>query len=95
MSCDRNTIAAEVPVWYYDKRLGETVAGHIDLVQVNRGRLWLLDYKPHAARENPDKVMRQLGAYARALGYRAGIAPGEIRCGWFDEEGFFGFMPLS
>lgn len=33
----------------------------------------------------------QLGAYARALGYRAGIAPGEIRCGWFDEEDFFGF----
>ena len=51
----------------------------------------LPDYMPHAAHENPAKGMRHLGAYARALGYRAGIAPGEIRCGWFDEEDFFGF----
>jgi len=93
LSCDRNTITTEVPVWFFDKRLQETVAGHIDLVQVNFGQVWILDYKPNAARENRTKVRTQLSLYARGLAYRTGLKLEEIRCAWFDETDCYDFTP--
>ncbi len=45
LSCDRATIATEVPVYFYDKALSGTVTGHIDILQWNFGRLYVLDYR--------------------------------------------------
>jgi len=93
LSCDRNTVATEVPVWFYDKRLGATVTGHIDVLMANFGKLWVLDYKPRAAKENPAKVASQLALYAQALVYRAGVNRQDIRCAWFDDRDCFAFAP--
>jgi hypothetical protein len=92
LSCDRNTIATEVPVWHYDKQLG-SIAGHIDILQVNFGELWVLDFKPNTAKEDPAKVATQLTLYARGLAYRAEVPLAEIRCAWFDESDCFSFRP--
>lgn len=67
LSCDRNTVATEVPIWFFDRQQGVTITGHIDLIQVNFGKVWVLDYKPRTAKENPLKVGTQLTLYARAL----------------------------
>ena len=93
LSCDRNTVATEVPVWFFDKRLGATVTGHIDVLMANFGKLWVLDYKPRAAKENPAKVASQLALYAQALVYRAGVNRQDIRCAWFDDRDCFAFAP--
>lgn len=96
LECDRNTVATEVPVWFYDKRLG-TIAGHIDMLQIWRDRVTILDYKPGAAAEKPDKVCTQLTLYAHALSLRARIPLSSIQCGWFDEKDawFFDPVPLA
>jgi hypothetical protein len=94
---DSCTVAREVPVWYWDKRLGG-VAGHIDLVQVRFGNIWILDYKPGAgaiARRSKleREVITQLYLYALALSFRTGIPLSEFRCAWFDECVYYCFDP--
>ncbi len=86
LHCDRNTVAIEVPVWYWDKQQGRGICGHIDLLQVKFGKVWILDYKPHAEKENPGKTAAQLYNYALGLSFRTRIKLSEIRCGWFDEK---------
>lgn len=92
LSCDRNTIAVEVPVYFHHKGLG-SVTGHIDILQINFGKAHILDFKPHAKKENPAKVMTQLTLYAMALTYRAKLKFGDIVCAYFDEERMFQFSP--
>lgn len=92
LSCDRNTLAVEVPISFYDRQLGK-VAGHLDILQVNRGRLYLLDYKPGAKKEKPEKVITQLTCYARGIFLRCGIPMEEMRCAWFDEDDYYSFTP--
>ena len=90
LSCDRDTIAVEVPIWYWDKEKGG-VCGHIDILQIRYGKIYIMDYKPNASKENRDKVISQLYGYAVGLGFRAGLSLKDIRCGWFDEKGVFVF----
>lgn len=90
LSCDRDTIAVEVPVWYWDKKLGG-VCGHIDILQIRYGKVYIMDYKPEASKENVDKVVSQLYSYALGLSFRAGLRLEDIRCGWFDGEKAFVF----
>ncbi|HMA83261.1 MAG TPA: hypothetical protein VKP59_03435, partial [Candidatus Thermoplasmatota archaeon] len=45
------TVAVEVPVWYWEKRVGDGVTGHIDLLQIRNDMVYILDYKPKAAKE--------------------------------------------
>jgi hypothetical protein len=82
---DNATIATEVPVWAYDKKLG-AISGHIDILQIRFGKVWIADYKPGAKREDKSKVISQLFWYARSLSFRANIPLSEIRCCYFDEE---------
>jgi hypothetical protein len=89
---DSSTIATEVPVWAYDKRLG-SLSGHIDVLQVRFGKVWVLDYKPSARHEDRLKVASQLYWYARALSFRAKLPMKDIMCAWFDEEACFEFDP--
>lgn len=92
LSCDRNTIAVEVPVYFYDRRLG-TIAGHVDLLQITPYGVQILDYKPSAAKEHPGKVTTQLTLYANALRLRADVPLNKISCGYFDEHDLFTFRP--
>lgn len=41
LNCDRDTIAVEVPVWYWDKVQNIGVCGHIDVLQVKFGKVWV------------------------------------------------------
>ncbi len=70
-----------------------SVAGHIDLLQNKFNTLYILDFKPNAAKEQKRKVATQLNLYALALAKRAHLSLEEIRCAWFDEEDFFSFKP--
>lgn len=70
-----------------------SVAGHIDLLQWKFNTLYILDFKPNAAKEQKRKVATQLNLYALALAKRANLSLSEIRCAWFDEEDFFSFKP--
>lgn len=92
LCCDRNTIAVETPIYYFDKQLG-SITGHIDILQVNFGKVRILDYKPSAAREKPEKVVTQLSLYARALSFRTGIPLEQMTCCYFDEEHCYEFEP--
>jgi len=91
LSCDRDTIAVEVPVWYWDKKSDTGVCGHIDILQVKNGKVWVLDYKPNAEAENVDKVVSQLYNYALGLSFRSKLSLDDVRCGWFDENKMFVF----
>lgn len=92
LSCDRNTIAVEVPVVCRLPGVG-IVTGHIDILSANRGHLYILDYKPQAAKENPGKVVTQLALYATGLVQSVGLAWSDLRCAYFDEEDYYAFDP--
>jgi len=92
IACDRNTIAVEIPVVCHIPGVGP-VAGHIDILQVNKDRIYILDYKPNASKESPSKVVTQLMLYAAALVQSAALSWDEIRCAYFDEEDYYSFAP--
>ena len=89
---DTNTIATEVPVWAYDKKLG-AICGHIDVLQIKADRVRIADYKPGTRCQDKGKVVSQLYWYARALSFRAKIPLEKINCCYFDEEICMEFEP--
>jgi len=91
LNCDRDTAAVEVPVWYWDKKRGVSVCGHVDLVQVKYGKIWVLDYKPNASSENFYSVVSQLYSYALGLSFRSRVGLGNIKCAWFDGDKMYCF----
>ena len=88
---DTATVACETPVWFWDKYLDIAICGHIDILQIRNGIIYVLDYKPNAARENEHKVASQLYLYARGLSFRSGIPLNRFRCAWFDENDYYEF----
>ena len=88
---DKATIACEVPIWYWEKSIDSGVTGHIDILQVRRGNVFILDYKPGAAKDK--KAAQQLYHYAVALSFRAKVPFEKIRCAWFDEDVYFEYSP--
>lgn len=90
---DTATVACEVPVWYWDKKMDINISGHIDLLQIRSDKIYVLDYKPGAAWEDEQKVASQLYLYARGLSFRTGIPLNRFRCAWFDESDYFEFSP--
>lgn len=92
LCCDRDSVAVEVPVWYWEKGFGG-ISGHIDILQVKNGKVYVLDFKPNANKENFDAVVSQLFHYARALSFRTGVSLDNFRCGWFDWKDYFEFNP--
>lgn len=85
------TIACEVPVWFWEKSIDSGFTGHIDLLQVKNGRVFILDYKPDARKEK--KAPAQLYHYASGLSFRTKIPLGNFRCAWFDRKDYFEFEP--
>lgn len=90
---DTATIACEVPVWFWNKKMGLNISGHIDILQIRQNKIFVLDFKPNAAKENKEKVTSQLYLYARALSYRTSIHLNRFRCAWFDENNYYEFSP--
>lgn len=96
---DSKTVASEVPLWLDPHehelvlRLGEpgSLTGHIDILRVEEGVVWVWDYKPGAAKEK--YAAAQTWAYALMLSRRTGLPLERFRCGWFDERDAFIFQP--
>ncbi|MCK4364829.1 MAG: IS1 family transposase [Thermoplasmatales archaeon] len=86
---DKATVACEVPVWYWEKSIDDGVTGHIDILQVRGGNVYILDYKPGASKDK--KAVQQLYHYAVALSFRAKIPFDRIMCAWFDEKSYYEF----
>jgi transposase-like protein len=89
---DSATIAVEVPVYLFPKeapdlKLADVLTGHIDVLQVRFGKVWILDYKPEAKRETRAKY--QLYLYARALSVRTGIPLSRFGLAYFDDRDYF------
>ena len=87
---DSATVAVEVPVYLTEKESGykKPLTGHIDLIQVRSNRIHVLDYKP----DQSGNVVNQLHLYAKCLKKRTRIP--NITCAYFDENGYFQFMPF-
>ena len=71
----------------------EPLTGHIDILQVKNNKIYILDYKPKAAKENKQKVASQLILYANALYFRTKIPLKDIYCAYFDEFDYYIFKP--
>jgi len=69
------------------------ITGHIDMLQVKFGRIYVLDFKPEAAKEKD--AWCQVFAYALALSERTGVWLRNFRCAWFDDLRYYEFDPCS
>jgi len=92
---DSSTVAVEVPVWLWEKNLNMGVAGHIDVLQIRQGRIFILDFKPEAQREDEQGVASQLFWYASGLSFRTSIPLREFACAWFDDRIYYEFSPIE
>jgi len=70
---------------------GEYLTGHIDLIQIRNGSIYIMDFKPSAKKEKP---IEQLTIYALALSRLTGIRLYHFKCAWFDSKDYFEFFPL-
>jgi ATP-dependent exoDNAse (exonuclease V) beta subunit len=89
---DSATVAVEVPVFLLpheapDLTLTGALTGHIDVLQVRSGRVWILDYKPDARKET--RATFQLYLYARALSVRTKIPLDRFGLAYFDDRDYF------
>ena len=73
------------------RKMPKLLTGHIDLVQIRNGLIYLLDYKPNASKEKP---IEQLTWYALAMSRLTGLRIFNFVCGWFDEKDYYQFYPL-
>ena len=92
---DSSTIAVEVPVWFWEKNLDLGISGHIDILQVRQGKIFVLDFKPLACKEKDSKVASQLYLYASGLSFRTRIPLKDFRCAWFDKNVYYEFNPMD
>jgi len=90
---DCSTIACEVPVWFWEKFLDMGISGHIDILQVRKGNIYILDYQPDARRENKKTIASQLFLYASGMSFRTKIPLMKFRCAWFDQNNYYEFNP--
>lgn len=100
LQADPKTISVEVPLWLDCHELAQyetifestdSLSGHIDVLRVENGKVWIWDYKPAAAKEK--WAATQLNTYATMLSARTGVALDDIRCGYFDDKTSFVFAP--
>lgn len=97
---DDKTIAMEVPIWLesdeikiYNELFGteEPLTGHIDVLRIEDGKIWVWDYKPNA--KNEKYAITQTYFYALMLSKRTGIDLNNFRCGYFDSQYAYIFKP--
>ncbi len=97
---DDKTIAVEVPIWIKEDELEnynqifktkEPLTGHIDLLRIEDGKVWVWDYKPNAHKEK--FATTQTYFYALMLSRRTGVDIEKFRCGYFDSCYAYVFKP--
>lgn len=97
---DERTIGVEVPIWIMPYELERfrsifgsemPLSGHIDVLRIEDGNVWIWDYKPGASKEK--YASTQVYFYALMLSQRTGIALDKFRCGYFDEKVAYVFKP--
>ena len=97
---DNQTIAMEVPIWMMPDELDcfrpllksdEPLTGHIDVLRIQDGKVWIWDYKPNAHLEK--YASTQTYFYALMLSGRTGIPLEKFRCGYFDKYYAYVFKP--
>lgn len=97
---DNKTIAMEVPLWLTPNEMstlpsffGTTnpLTGHIDVLRIEDGTVWIWDFKPNAHKEK--YAQTQVFFYALMLSMRTGIPLESFRCGYFDEKIAYLFQP--
>jgi len=69
----------------------EYITGHIDLIQIRNGLIYIMDFKPSAKKEKP---IAQLMIYALALSRLTGLKLYNFKCAWFDDKNYYEFFPL-
>ncbi|MBR9690620.1 PD-(D/E)XK nuclease family protein [Candidatus Woesearchaeota archaeon] len=97
---DNNTIGVEVPIWGMPEEIDEfgslskhPLTGHIDVLQVADGKIWVWDYKPNAKQEK--FAVTQTYVYALMLSKRTKIPLKNFMCGYFDEKNTYTFEPAK
>jgi len=90
---DKSTIACELPVWFWEKYVDLGICGHIDILQVRKGNIYIMDYKLDASKDNGENVSSQLFLFATGLSFRTKIPLTRFRCAWFDESNYYEFNP--
>ncbi|MEK6816177.1 MAG: PD-(D/E)XK nuclease family protein, partial [Nanoarchaeota archaeon] len=97
---DNQTIAMEIPIWMMPNELDcfrpllksdEPLTGHIDVLRIQDGKVWIWDYKPNAHLEK--YASTQTYFYALMLSGRTGIPLEKFRCGYFDKYYAYVFKP--
>lgn len=99
---DDKTIAIEVPIWLSKEELmdystifktDKPLTGHIDLLRIEDGKIWIWDYKLNAIKEK--FAATQVYFYALMLSKRVNLPLENFRCGYFDEDNAFIFKPTK
>lgn len=102
LAYDSKTIAIETPLWLlpeeYEsfKKIFDSekpLSGHIDILSIEDGKIWVWDYKPNAHREK--YAATQVYFYALMLSKRTGIPLENFMCGYFDDRNTYIFDPDS
>lgn len=97
---DDKTISIEIPIWLEKDELdtyktlfdsNEPLTGHIDVLRVEDGKIWIWDYKPNSYNEKYAAI--QVFFYALMLSKRTKIDLDNFRCGYFDSFYAFVFKP--
>ncbi len=97
---DANTIAVEVPLWLHANEIAnfkelfkdvKPLTGHVDVLRIEDGKIWIWDYKPNAHREK--FAATQIYFYALMMSKRTGIGMEHFRCGYFDDKNAFVYKP--
>lgn len=81
-------VGFEIPFSLADDKC---LTGHIDLIQIRNGSIYIMDFKPSAKKTKP---IEQLTIYALALSRLTGIRLYHFKCAWFDSKDYFEFFPL-
>jgi transposase-like protein len=96
---DSATFAIEVPVYLTQKEaktykipLTAPLSGHIDILQVRRGQIHILDYKPDSTFDKSTQI--QLLLYSFLLSKRTNIPIENFTCAYFDDRSYYQFKPI-
>ncbi len=99
---DKKTIAIEVPIWLEQSELkdlngilrqNEPFTGHIDILRLENGKIWIWDYKPEANKE--EFAATQTYFYALMLSKRINLSLDNFMCGYFDKDVAYVFNPYK
>jgi len=90
-----STISIEVPVWFWEKNLNIGISGHIDILQIRQGKIFILDFKPEAARENKIKFPHSFTYMPWGCSFRTSVPLANFICAWFDEKIYYEFKPIN